>query len=119
VARDGYFFEGLNILINTLCVCDDCFQGLSKAFHCPIYTILNFLFASLKLLNNFEKILTETISSADLSLAAWKMCENEVTGGFQYDFTESQAASCKHFQCQNCRRLEGFSKLVSNFKGTD
>jgi hypothetical protein len=30
--------------------------------------------------------------------------ENElVTGGFQYYFKESQAASCKHFQCQYCR----------------
>jgi hypothetical protein len=47
-------------------------------------------------------------SSADLSLAAWKNAqEPTVTGGFRYDFTESQAASCKHFQCQN-RRFRGF-----------
>jgi hypothetical protein len=26
-----------------------------------------------------------------------------VTSGFLYDFTESQAASCKHFQYQNRR----------------
>jgi hypothetical protein len=40
-------------------------------------------------------------SSADLSLVAGKMRKNElVTGGFPYGFTESQAASCKHFQCQ-------------------
>jgi hypothetical protein len=43
-------------------------------------------------------------SSADLSFAAGKMRENlHVTIGFRYSFTESQAASCKHFQCQNRR----------------
>jgi hypothetical protein len=41
-------------------------------------------------------------SSADLSLAAGKMRKNHfVTGSFRYDFTESQAAPCKHFQCQH------------------
>ncbi len=39
-----------------------------------------------------------TFSSADLLLAAGK-----VTGGFRYDFTELQAASCKHFLSQNRR----------------
>jgi hypothetical protein len=29
-------FEGLNILISTLCVCADDFQGLSKDFQYPI-----------------------------------------------------------------------------------
>jgi hypothetical protein len=33
VSRVGYFFEGLNILISTFCVCANCFQCLSKAFH--------------------------------------------------------------------------------------
>ncbi len=36
VPRDGYFFEGLNILISIFCVGVDGFQGLSKAFHYPI-----------------------------------------------------------------------------------
>jgi hypothetical protein len=27
----------------------------------------------------------------------------KLTCGFRYDFTESQAASCKHFQCKNHR----------------
>ncbi len=31
------FFEGLNILISTFCVCGDGFQGLSKAFHYTLY----------------------------------------------------------------------------------
>jgi hypothetical protein len=64
------------------------------------------------------------LSSDDLSLAAGKMPKNLlVTGGFRYDFSESQAASCKHFNAKNAalgslkRLLEGFSKLVSNFKG--
>jgi hypothetical protein len=34
-------------------------------------------------------------------LAAEKMHKNP--GGFRYDFTESQVASCKLFQCQNRR----------------
>ncbi len=36
--KDGYFLESLNILISTttFCVCDNGFQGLSKAFHYPI-----------------------------------------------------------------------------------
>jgi len=39
-----------------------------------------------------------------LALAAGKMRKNYlVTGGFRYGFTESQAASCNHFQCQNRR----------------
>jgi hypothetical protein len=42
--------EGLNILISIFCVCADGFQGLSKAFHYP----KQLLFASLKLLTNFE-----------------------------------------------------------------
>jgi hypothetical protein len=43
-------------------------------------------------------------SGAGLSLAAEKMGRNKlVTGGFRYDFTESQAASCKHFHRQSRR----------------
>jgi hypothetical protein len=43
-------------------------------------------------------------SSADLSLAVGKMRKNLlVSGGFRYDFTQSQAASCMHFQSQNGR----------------
>jgi hypothetical protein len=38
-------------------------------------------------------------SSADLSLKAGKMRKNLLlTGGFRYDFTESEAASCMHSQ---------------------
>jgi hypothetical protein len=40
--------------------------------------------------------------SAELSLVAVKMRKSYlVTGSFWYDFTESQAASFKHFQGQN------------------
>jgi hypothetical protein len=35
-SRDGYFFEGLKILIITFRVSADGFQGLLKAFHFPI-----------------------------------------------------------------------------------
>jgi hypothetical protein len=44
-----FFFEGLNILISTFCVCADGFQGLSKLFTMVLFTTINFLFASLKL----------------------------------------------------------------------
>jgi hypothetical protein len=55
VSRDVYFFGKSNILISTYCACADGFQGLSKALHYPIhYTIISFLFVSLKLLNNFQ-----------------------------------------------------------------
>ncbi len=43
VSRDGN---------STFCVCADGFQGLSKAFHCPIKLLV--FFASLKLFANFE-----------------------------------------------------------------
>jgi hypothetical protein len=46
------FWEGLNILISTFCVCAD----LSTAFH---YLIFTFLFSSLKLL--ILKVLPETL----------------------------------------------------------
>jgi hypothetical protein len=46
------FLKVLKILISTFCVCADGFQGLKK-LSLP-YTIINFLFASLKLLTNFE-----------------------------------------------------------------
>jgi len=35
VSRNGYIFEGLNILMSTFCVCADGIQDISKAFHYP------------------------------------------------------------------------------------
>ncbi len=67
------------------------------------FTIINFVFASLKLLTNFENaywnpsqnsLLLADVLSADLLLAAGKKCVR---------VNLSQAASCKHFQCQNRR----------------
>jgi hypothetical protein len=50
VARDGYFFDGLNILISTFCTfCT--FKVKSFSLPCIIN---NFLFASLKVLTNLE-----------------------------------------------------------------
>jgi hypothetical protein len=40
VSRDGNFFEVLNILISTFCVCANGFQGLSKIFHYPIQLVI-------------------------------------------------------------------------------
>jgi hypothetical protein len=79
VSRDGYFFEGLNLLVCTFCVCADDFQCLSNAFH---YTIINLF----------------------------------LVHGFRYYFTESQATSCKNFQCQNRAlwSLKRVTELVSN-----
>ncbi len=88
------FFEGLNILISTYCVCADFFQGFSKAFR--------FLSASLKLLTNLENaywnppqnsLLSDwsMFSSSDLSLligcrenAQELTCQRQL----RYDFTE-------------------------------
>ncbi len=66
VSGDGYFFEGLNILISTFCVCADRFQGLSKAFHCPIQLLTFYL-----LLWNYLiilKMLAETLLKISFSL---------------------------------------------------
>ncbi len=79
------FLKVLNNLISTFFVCADGFQGLSKAFHYP--TIINFLFASLKSLTNFENAYWDSpqnsllcdwsmFCSPNLSLAAGKMCKN-------------------------------------------
>jgi hypothetical protein len=51
VSRDGYFFEGLNILFSTFCLCADGFQGLSKAFH---YLVQYHLFRFFEIANNFR-----------------------------------------------------------------
>jgi hypothetical protein len=80
------FFEGLNILISTFCVCANGFQGLLKAFHC-LTQILTFYCAFLKLLTNFKKRLLNPSQnsllcdwsmfySADLSLAAGMNLQN-------------------------------------------
>jgi hypothetical protein len=42
-------------------------------------------------------------SSADLSLVAAGENTHLVTGGLRYDFTQSQAVSCKHIQRRNHR----------------
>jgi hypothetical protein len=47
VARDGYFFDGLNILISTFCT----FKVKSFLLPCIIN---NFLFASLEVFTNLE-----------------------------------------------------------------
>ncbi len=77
--RDGFFFEGLNILVSTFCVSADGFQGLSKAFHYPKQLLTFYYLLSIYLLK--LKMLVETplridwamFSSADRSLEAGKM----------------------------------------------
>ncbi len=59
VSRNEYFFEGLNNLISIFLVCADGFQGLSKAFHCPIQLLTLFCFFDYYLL--ILKMLTETL----------------------------------------------------------
>jgi hypothetical protein len=73
------FFEGLNILIGTFCVCSDGFV-LIKAFHYTIQLLTFYLLTWNYLL--ILKMLTETLlcdwlifSSADLSLSAGEMCQ--------------------------------------------
>jgi hypothetical protein len=59
------FLKVENILIITFCVCADGFQGLSKAFP---YPIINFLFASLKLLILKMLTLTDTLLKIHFSV---------------------------------------------------
>jgi hypothetical protein len=58
LSRDGVtrwiFFGKSKHFIRAFCVRADGFQGLSKAFQYPTQKIINFLFASLKSLPNFE-----------------------------------------------------------------
>ncbi len=108
------FVEGLNILIGTFCVCADGFQGLSKAFHYPVQ-LLAFYLILWNYLQIFENAYWNPpqnsllcdwsiFSSADLSLAAEKMRKNYfVTWSFGSGFTESQAASCMHYDCSHRR----------------
>jgi hypothetical protein len=67
-------------------------QGLSKAF---TITIINFLFASFE----FETLLRIPFSVIDrcslVPTSHWLQAASSMI------FTESQAASCNHFQCQN------------------
>ncbi len=90
VSRDGYFFWRSKHFNQYFLCMRWCFWRSFKRFSLP-YTIINFLFASLKFLE-ILKTLTETLkpssqfpslwsvdvqySSADLSLAAWKMRKN-------------------------------------------
>ncbi len=111
------FVKGLNILISTVYA----LLGFTRSFksislpHTIIYLLL--------LLTNFENAYWNPpqnslpcdwsfFTSADLLLAAEKILkELIVTGGLRYDFTESQAASCLHFQSQN-RRFRVLSVLL-------
>jgi len=57
------FVKGFNILISTFCVCADGFKAFQKLFTIPYTcTIINFLFASLKLLTNVKKCLLKPSS---------------------------------------------------------
>ncbi len=56
VSRDGYFFEGLNILISSFCVCAEGFQDLSQSFHYHLALLL------------VLKMLTETFLRLSLSV---------------------------------------------------
>jgi hypothetical protein len=61
-----FVFEGLNIVISTFCVCADGFQGLSKAFHCPIQLLTFYL-----ILGNYLiilKMLTESLLKIPFSV---------------------------------------------------
>ncbi len=107
VLRVGFFFEGLNILINTFCVSADGFQDLSKAFQCPIQSLtFYFLWNYLLIL----KMLTETLLKTSFSVIGW--CSQVPTSHWLQgkcaiinvsQVAIGMAASCKHFQCQNCR----------------
>ncbi len=48
--RNGYLFEGLNILISAFRVFTYGFQGLSKAFHYPLQLLILICLLTLKML---------------------------------------------------------------------
>ena len=102
------------------------FRAFQKLLTSVLYTIITFLFASLKLLNKFENanwnppqssLLCDwsMFSSADLSLALGKMRKNElVIDGFRSDFSESQSASCKHFSFKIAASSSTKKQMVKN-----
>ncbi len=86
--------ERLNILISTFCVCTDGFQGLSKAFHCPIQLLIFYL-----LLWNYLLILVMLIGCRENVHEL--TCHRRLRVWFYW------ITGCKHFQCQN-RRFKVF-----------
>ncbi len=112
VSRNGYIFKGRNILKITFCVCAYGFQDLAKAF----YYLIQLLTFYLLLWNYFLifEMLTETLLRIPFSVIGrcslvpvtyWLLiCHRRLPVCF---FSESQGASCKHFQCQ-IRRFGGF-----------
>jgi hypothetical protein len=123
------FFEGL--LISTFCVFADGFQGFSKGFHYPYYFLVASLklLTNLKMVpetsSEFVRICTNkkrknppnkylkkkknslrclyslVLNSHWLQGKCAKINLTQAVYGIY--LTESQAASCKHLQCQNCR----------------
>jgi hypothetical protein len=130
VSRNRYIVKGLNILVSTFCVCNG-FQGLSKAFHCPIQLETFYLLLWNYLL--ILKMLAETFLRIPFSVIGQRCCwpliscrENvqELTCYRRLPawFYRTTGGSCKHFQSQNLRfwafegdYSKGFSKLASNF----
>ena len=85
VSRDGYIFKFKHLNQCFLCM-RGWFSRCFKSFSIP-YTIINIIFAFLKLLTNFENAYRNPrqnlllcywsmFSSVDLSLAAWNQCQN-------------------------------------------
>jgi hypothetical protein len=84
--------------------------------------LFNFLFASFKLLTNFEKAYPPQNSRfCDWSMFSSACCRQnaqELTyhRRLPIDFKESQVASCKHLQCQNHRFKVFGMGYWNNFK---
>ncbi len=88
VSRDGYFLRSKHFNQYFLCMCWWFWRSFNSFSLLP-YTIIYFLFASLKLLTNFENayctktllripfsVIGRTFTGTDLSLAAGKMRKN-------------------------------------------
>ncbi len=126
--------KGLNILISTLCICADGFQASHYRIQLLTFYLLLLNYLGTKFENaywNLLGILFSVIGRCSLVPTSYwlqgKCAEltcHRLIGGFRYDCTESQAASCNQFQCQNRhfgfskygRLLEGFLKIVNNSK---
>ncbi len=105
-----FCFEGLNILVSTFCICADCFQYLSKAFHYgyPIKLPTFYLLLWNYLL--FSKILTETLLKIPFSVIG--RCSLVLTS----HWLQGKCARIKSSQAASGMTLQNHRRLpVSNF----
>ncbi len=110
VSRDGIFF--LKVWTNKSVPVHWSFSRSRKSFSIPypiklltFYLLLWNYFIILKMRTSSEFLFLWLVGPFLVPTFHWLQgkCARLVTGGLRYDFTESQAAACKHFQSQSRR----------------